>query len=67
MNANYYDVCVNAARMINKPKATRTEIEKIARKMFEYTGKNLDKLAFDVAFAEFRKASGGRIFITAKI
>ena len=53
---NYYDVCVNTARMINNPRAPKTEIEKYAKRMFGYTGKVFDENAFGMAFTEFKKS-----------
>ena len=53
---NYYDVCVNTARMINNPRASKVEIEKYAKRMFGYVGKTFDESAFGKAFTEFKKS-----------
>lgn len=62
MTTNYYDVCVNAARMINKPKASRKELLTICQRMFSYTGRQFEKQLFDAAFYQFRRAVGGKLF-----
>jgi len=53
---NYYDVVVGTARMIGKYNAPKKEIEKLAKRMFEYTGKVFDESSFAKAFTEFRMA-----------
>lgn len=59
---NYFDVCVSAARMLNKPQATKKELVRVVRNMFSYVGKQLDESAFNVAFTEFAQAKGARYF-----
>ena len=53
---NYYDVIVNTARMLDKCRATKPEVEKYAKRMFRYAGKAFDEASFSKAFTEFRKA-----------
>ncbi len=53
---NYYDVTVNTARIIGNPRATKSEIERVAKRMFSYTGKVFDESAFGKAYTEFRKS-----------
>jgi hypothetical protein len=54
---NYYDVVVNTARMLGKYRATKTEIAKLAKRMFGYCGKTFDEKAFSTAFTQFRRSS----------
>lgn len=51
---NYYEVVVNTARVIGNYKATKSEIEKLAKRMFGYAGKVFDETAFAKAYHEFR-------------
>lgn len=53
---NYYDVIVNTARMLDKHRPTKPEVETLAKRMFKYTGKLFDDASFNKAFTEFRKA-----------
>ena len=53
---NYYEIVVNAARTIGNYKATKSEIEKLTRRMFGYVGKTFDDSAFSKAYTEFRKS-----------
>jgi len=53
---DYYEVTVNTARMIGNPRATKTEIEKVAKRMFSYTGKTFDEKTFGKAYTEFKKS-----------
>ncbi|MFH1547126.1 MAG: hypothetical protein ABIC57_01415 [bacterium] len=53
---NYFDVVVNTARMLDKCRPTKPEVEKLAKRMFGYTGKTFDEGSFSKAFTEFRKA-----------
>ncbi len=59
---NYYEVCVNVARMINNPKATKNEIQTLAKRMFNYVGKQFEESAFNAAFYQFRRANGTKMF-----
>ncbi|MDD5053637.1 MAG: hypothetical protein PHO27_12955 [Sulfuricurvum sp.] len=51
---NYYDIVVNTARMIGNCKATKKEIEKLAKRIFGYTGREFNEIAFSQAYSEFR-------------
>lgn len=59
---NYYDICVSAARMINKPRAAKKEIKPLVKRMFGYTGKQFEEQKFDAAFTEFNKAKVAKAF-----
>ena len=61
---SYYEVCVNTARMLNNPKATKEQLERYATRFFEYAGKSkeFNQAAFSTAYSEFRKASGTKLF-----
>ncbi len=62
MKINYYEVCVNTARMIDNPKATKKELERVARQMFSYTKVQFEENEFDIAFTQFNKANGAKMF-----
>ena len=51
----YYDIVVNTARMIGDARATKVEIEAIAKRMFVYVNRKFDKGEFNKAFADFRR------------
>jgi len=61
---NYYEVCVNTARMLNNPRATKEQLEKYSTRFFEYAGKSkeFNQVAFSAAYREFRKANGAKMF-----
>ena len=61
---SYYEVCVNTARVLNDPKATKEQLEKYAKRFFEYVGKSreFNEAAFSAAYSEFRKANGAKMF-----
>jgi hypothetical protein len=54
--ANYYEVVVNAARTLGNHRATKSEIEKLAKRMFGYVGRFFDDSAFSKSYTEFRKS-----------
>jgi hypothetical protein len=58
---NYYEMIVNVARMLNKPRVTKKELVATLSKITAALGKTLDMKKLGAAYREFTAASAPRI------
>lgn len=56
MNKNYYDIVVNVARVLNKPRLTKTELLKVSTRIANAINQKLDESLLITAWKEFSKA-----------
>jgi len=62
--ANYFQAIVELSRIEGKARGiSKKKLEGSLKRIFSYYGKEFNASEFGKAFSEFRKASGGRIFI----